>query len=215
MIGTELLQRMVFRSRLAGASWISCLSSRRGALAAQGHQAQNLGTAAGTDPGDARGGFDNMQIFFGGLEKLLTSRQGIEQLLVKEGVPSEDEEIAHEAHHQPSGTAGNALAAQFFKVFPHRRAKEQLNDQFIVGGGEIVGNFPIVFLVHGVFSMVISEVLVAKQSLCLPFLAMFASIFGKSVRGRKALPSGAIEGKKPVLHQFCPFFSAINRSFRR
>jgi hypothetical protein len=63
--------------------------------------------------------------------------------------------------------------------------------------------------------MVISEVLVAKQTLCLPFLAMFASIFGKSVRGRKALPSGAIEGKKPVLHQFCPFFSAINRSFRR
>jgi hypothetical protein len=39
---------------------------------------------------------------------------------------------------------------------------------------------------------------------------MFASIFGKSVLGRKALPSGAIEGKKPVLREFCPLFLAIN-----
>jgi hypothetical protein len=42
---------------------------------------------------------------------------------------------------------------------------------------------------------------------------MFASIFGKSVLGRKALPSGAIEGKKPFLREFCPLILAINAIF--
>jgi len=85
---------------------------------------------------------NDVQVGLGGFEVFPAAFRGVDQFLIKEGIPAKNKKIPDETQKQFRGPTGYSLKFQPIQGSPHPGSEKLVDDLLVIGAGIVVRDFP-------------------------------------------------------------------------